>query len=254
MSLGTHTRAADGGTRGMASSATRFRQRALDRRRRPWRRVLGVLAAVVVVAGLVWVLGWSTLLGVRGVEVVGVGEAETEAVAALVEVPDGTPLARVDTDEVAERVRGRVTVAEVSVRRSWPGTLVVDVVARTPAIVVQNPQGQLEVVDATGVAFGTVKKAPAGVPVVTAVGSEGTSREAFQAALALLGQLPPALAADVSAVRVSSADLVTFTLGKRTVVWGGGSDGQRKVAILEALLATKAKTIDVSAPDTPVTR
>ena len=55
-------------------------------------------------------------------------------------------------------------------------------------------------------------------------------------------------------MRVSSANLVTFTLGKRTVVWGGGEESVRKVAILEALLPTKAKVIDVSAPDTPVTR
>ena len=73
-------------------------------------------------------------------------------------------------------------------------------------------------------------------------------------ALALLDALPEDLARQVSAVRVSSANLVTFTLGKRTVVWGGGEESVRKVAILEALLPTKAKVIDVSAPDTPVTR
>ena len=53
---------------------------------------------------------------------------------------------------------------------------------------------------------------------------------------------------------MSSADLVTFTLGSRTVVWGSGEESTRKVAILRALLRTKAKVIDVSAPDTPVTR
>jgi cell division protein FtsQ len=38
------------------------------------------------------------------------------------------------------------------------------------------------------------------------------------------------------------------------VVWGGGEDSERKVAILTVLLRTPAKVIDVSAPDTPVTR
>ena len=253
MSLGTNT-SSSRDTRGVASSATRFRERALARRRRPWRRVLVALTAVGVVAALVWLFGWSTVLGVRKVEVMGMEGAQAKAVAALVQVPDGTPLARVDTGAVAERVRGERRVAEVSVRRSWPGTLVVDVVARTPAIVVRNPQGQLEVVDATGVSFAVVKKAPAGVPVVTALGAQGTSRGALKAALALLDELPPELASDVSAVRVSSATLITFTLGARTIVWGGGEEAARKVEILRALLATDAKTIDVSAPDTPVTR
>ena len=72
--------------------------------------------------------------------------------------------------------------------------------------------------------------------------------------LALLDALPADLASGVSGIRVSSANLITFTLGKRSVVWGSGEDSGRKVAILTALLRTPAKVIDVSAPDTPVTR
>ena len=155
---------------------------------------------------------------------------------------------------MAARVRERITVAEVSVRRAWPSTLAVDIVLRTPAIVVRNPQGQLEVADAEGVSFGVVKAAPKGVPVVKAVGAKGATREALQSALALLNALPSDLSSQVSGITVSSANLVTFTLGKRTVVWGSGADSERKVAILTALLPTKAKVIDVSAPETPVTR
>ena len=237
-----------------SSSAARFRERELANRRRPWRRAFAVLVAVTVVAVLVWVLGWSSILGVSKVEVSGATGAEASAVAELVDVPIGTPLARVDTDAAAARVRERITVAEVSVRRAWPSTLAVDIVLRTPAIVVRNPQGQLEVVDAEGVSFGVVKAAPKGVPVVTAVGAKGATREALQSALALLNALPSDLSSQVSGITVSSANLVTFTLGKRTVVWGSGADSERKVAILTALLPTKAKVIDVSAPETPVTR
>ena len=91
--------------------------------------------------------------------------------------------------------------------------------------------------------------------MVTATGAEGTTREALQSSLALLERpAAPTWPAQVSGIKVSSANLVTFTLGTRTVVWGGGEDSARKVAILTALLPTKAKVIDVSAPDTPVTR
>ena len=237
-----------------SSSAARFRERELANRRRPWRRAFAGLVAATVVAVLVWVLGWSSILGVSKVEVSGATGAEASAVAELVDVPIGTPLARVDTDAAAARVRERITVAEVSVRRAWPSTLAVDIVLRTPAIVVRNPQGQLEVVDAEGVSFGVVKAAPKGVPVVKAVGAKGATREALQSALALLNALPSDLSSQVSGITVSSANLVTFTLGKRTVVWGSGADSERKVAILTALLPTKAKVIDVSAPETPVTR
>ncbi|WP_299442333.1 cell division protein FtsQ/DivIB [uncultured Phycicoccus sp.] len=239
---------------GLASSATRFRDRALEHRRRPWRRALGATVAVATVAGVVWVGGWTDVLGVHDVEVTGVSGGEAAAVAELVAVPTGTPLVRVDTEAVEAAVRARVTVAEVSVRRAWPRTLEVDVVPRTAAIVLKNPQGRLQVVDATGVAFGTVKKAPKGVPVVTAAGAEATTPQALTAALAFLEALPDDLERRVTSVTVSSANLVTFTIGSRTVVWGGADSGDLKVRVLRALLTTKAKVIDVSAPETPVTR
>ena len=252
MSLGTTRRGP--GAHDAAAEANRFRERALSARRRSWRRWLAWLAGAGLLALVAWVVGWSPLLGVDDVEVSGVTGAEQRAVAELVRVPVGTPLARVDTGAVVDRVRTRITVAEVSVRRSWPGTLAVDVVPRTAALVVKNPQGRLEVVDPEGISFAVVRTAPKGVPVVTATGAKGMTPEALQSSLALLEALPADLAAKVTSLKVSSADLVTFTLGKRTVVWGSGEASERKVEILRALLRTKAKVIDVSAPDTPVTR
>ena len=243
-----------GGTPEAAAEANRFRERALSNRRRSWRRVLTWLAAVGLVVLVAWAVGWSALLGVDDVEVSGVTGADQAAVAELVRVPTGTPLARVDTDAVADRVRTRITVAEVSVRRSWPGTLSVDVVPRTAALVVKNPQGRLEVVDPEGISFAVVRTAPKGVPVATATGPKGMTPEALQSSLALLDALPADVSRRVTALTVSSADLVTFSLGSRTVVWGSGEESVRKVEIMRALLRTKAKVIDVSAPDTPVTR
>lgn len=252
MSLGTTRRQV--GDHGAGSPADRFRERALSNRRRPWRRALLVVLAAATAAVLVWVVGWSAWLGVDDVDVTGVSGPEAAAVARLVQVPLGTPLARVDTDAVGARVRERVTIAEVSVRRSWPRTLTVEVVPRSAALVVRNPQGLLEVVDAEGVSFGTVRAVPKGVPVVTATGVEGTTKGALLSSLALLDALPAELAGQVSGIKVGSANLISFSLGSRTVHWGGGADSGRKVAILTALLGTKARVIDVSAPDTPVTR
>ena len=253
MSLGTTRPRVD--DHGVASSANRFRERALSHRRRPWRRALLVALAAAVVAGLVWVVGWSTWLGVDRVEVTGVTGAEAQAVARLVEVPVGTPLARVDTEVVGARVRERVTVAEVSVRRSWPGTLTVEVVPRSAALVVRNPQGRLEVVDAEGVTFGTVPRPrPRGCRWSPRPATRAPPRRRCGRRWRCSRRCRSDLSRSVSGIRVSSANLVTFTLGSRTVVWGGGEDSARKVAILTALLRTKAKVIDVSAPDTPVTR
>lgn len=240
--------------RRFAAADPRFQERALERRRRPWRRVLWTAGALLVVAALVWLTFWSPVLAVRSVQVSGVTGADRSAVVDLVGVPEGTPLARVDLDAVEQRVRTRRILAEVSVERGWPSTLVVRTVPRQPALVLKNPQGQLEVVDSTGISYDTVTAPPAGVPVVSAASTKGTTKEALEAALSVVSTLPPPLARQVSAIRVSTANLVSFTLGGVDVVWGGADEAERKLQILEALLPTKPAVIDVSAPDTPVTR
>lgn len=232
----------------------RFRERALRRRRQPWVRGGWTVVSLALVAFLVWLAFWSPLLAVRSIEVRGVTGADRTGIVDLVGVPLGTPLARVDLGAVEERVRGRRTIAEVSVERAWPATLRVRAVPRQPALVLKNPQGRLEVVDSTGLSYGTVTTAPAGVPVVTAASSKGTTKEALEAALSMVRTLPPDLASQVRSITVSTANLVSFTLGGVEVVWGGADEADRKLAILRALLPTKPKVIDVSAPDTPVTR
>lgn len=241
-------------TRGLPQADPRFRERALQRRRRPWLRGLWAALVLALVAALGWLAFWSPVLAVRAVEVTGVAGADRAAVARLVAVPTGTPLARVDLDEVEDRVRSRKTIAEVSVERGWPSTLRVRVVTRQAALVLRNPQGRLEVVDATGVAYDTVTAPPAGVPLVRAASSKGTTKEALEAALSMVRTLPPDLAGQVSSIEVSTANLVSFTLAGIEVVWGGADEADRKLAILRALLPTKPEVIDVSAPDTPVTR
>ena len=66
--------------------------------------------------------------------------------------------------------------------------------------------------------------------------------------------LPPGLQRQVAKVTVSSANLVTLRIGHTDVVWGGIDQPERKLAIMTALLKGRPMVIDVSAPDTPVTR
>ena len=239
---------------GMDRSRARFERRAAAVRRRP-RTLLAVVAAVVLVAGvLVWLVGFSSALPTRTVTVTGLADAaEQQAVAEAAAVPVGTPLARVDTGGAVERVARIPTIASVSVNRSWPTTVVVSVQRKVPVLGVKNPQGQLQVVDASGVPFETVTALPPGVAQVNAA-SDAPDPAGVQAAISVLQLLSPERRAEVSGVTVTSADLVTLQLGKVSVVWGGLADGPKKLAILEVLLKTNPAVVDVSAPDTPITR
>ena len=240
--------------RATTGTRQRFAERARRARRRPWR--LAAIAAVllVVIGALFWVVALSPLLAVRTVAISGLTEpGERAAALAVADIPIGTPVARVDTGGAAARVRAIATVARVAVIRSWPNTVSIEVTRRVAVLAVMNPQGQLQVVDATGDAFQSVSAAPAGIPTVNASSASPDPRGLI-AAIGVLAILPADLRGSVSEVTVSSADLVTLKVGAVTVVWGGSSDGPKKLAILRVLLGTKAGTIDVSAPDTPVTR
>ena len=242
------------GPGGLATSRDRFQLRAQEARRRPWRLAGYAAGGLLLAVLLVWLVAFSPVLAVRTVEVVGVPASQAATVRRLAAVPSGQPLARVDGDAVAERVAELATVADVSIERSWPSTLVIHASPREPFLVVKNPQGQLKVVDESGLAYAEVSSAPKGIPVVNAASQGALSREALATAVTVLRVLPEALQRRVSNVTVSSADLVTLKIGRTTVVWGGVGEPERKLAIVTALLKGGPKVVDVSAPDTPVTR
>jgi cell division protein FtsQ len=243
---------------GLASSRSRFERRAAAARRRP-RLVAGIVAAVLLLGGLLAWLGWSSsLLTATRIEVRGVSAAAAAEVRAVADVPLGVPLMRVDTDAVAQRLLADKAWSGVSVNRTVPDTIEITVTPRVAVLAVRNPRGEVDVVDREGFAFRTADRPPAGVPLVSS-GAAQVTRAGVDAAVAALGSLDASLRDDVSGVSVSSADQVSFTVaagkGKRkTVIWGGADAGERKAALVTLLLREPGSTIDVSVPSSPVTR
>jgi cell division protein FtsQ len=88
------------------------------------------------------------------------------------------------------------------------------------------------------------------------VGADAASlgQDRVNAVVETLAALPPAVRAKVTEMAAPSAEAVTLTLKDGVhIVWGGAQDGRRKAEVLSALMHTKAKLYDVSAPDAPVT-
>lgn len=214
--------------------------------------VLAVGAAVV--AGATWAVGWSPLLDIRTVEIVGTHRVTEEDIRAVAAVPVGSPLARLDTEGVRQRVGAVRQVTDVSVVRRWPHTVRIVVAERQPAVAV--PDGVWFVlVDGEGVAFDTVSETPAGVPLVVGAtaGSLGPAR--VTAVVEVLAALPAEIRRRATEVSVGTVDSVTVTLDEGVrVVWGSGEDGARKAAVLTALMRTQASVYDVTSPDAPTTR
>lgn len=212
---------------------------------------------MLVAAAVVWVGWFSTLVTVKRVDVQGVPAAQAAAVRRAAAVPMHVPLMRVDTAEVRRRLEADRTLRDIRISRRLPDTIVIQGNPRVAVLAVRNPKGEVEVVDAEGVVFRTVSSPPRGVPLVTA-GSELVTPSGLRAALQALGALTPALRSAVSGVTVTAADHVTFSLtvgsGTRTVIWGGLGDASVKARLVEILSKEPGETIDVSVPESPVTR
>jgi len=235
-------------TDAVPSSARRFMARARQRRLRaalPWAVAAGVLA---VAGALTWMVYGTSVLGVRHVKVVGVQLIAPLQVEEAAAIPPDQPLARVDLDAVRARVRGIPAVDRVTVKRGWPSTLVVEVVERTPVAAVPTAPGRLTLIDASGVPYREVARAPDGLPLVR-TSTPGPSDLNTRSALKVLGALSPELREQLVAISVAAPAQIKLELSKsRTVVWGDDTESDTKSQVATALLKKASKEIDVSAP------
>jgi cell division protein FtsQ len=235
-------------TDAVPSSVRRFMARARQRRLRaalPW----AVGAGVVGVAGvLVWMVFGTSLLGVRHVRVDGTEWLTPPQVEQAAAVPMKEPLARVDLDAIRARVEALSAVDRATVSRSWPATVVVHVVERTPVAAVPA-DNQFTLIDDEGVAYRTVPKRPAGLPLAR-LAAPGPGDVNTRAALTVLASLTTELREQLVAISVEAPARIKLVLrGDRTVIWGDDTASRTKAQVATALLQRKGDTIDVSAPD-----
>lgn len=221
-----------------------------DRRRR-WLHwlVAALVAAVLAAAG--WVVGFSPLLAATTVTVTGADLLTRHDVLAAAAVPIGTPLVRIDTAAVAERVAGLPPVADVTVTRSWPDTIRIAVAERTPRLAIPAGGGYL-LADATGVVFEAARSAPSGLVVVDA---DPADQQVLVDVGTVFSSLSPQTQALVSRLAAPSTDGIELRLrdGSR-VIWGSAEDSALKSEVLDALLPLGGTEFNVSAPAFPTRR
>lgn len=227
-------------------------------RRRQWRRRLGAARryiwaalAVAVLALATYAVVWSPWLATDRVEVEGTTTVAADVVVDAAAVPPGTPLVRVDLDEVDDRVSAIRAVADVAVHRSWPRTITITVTEREPVAALRR-DGAWWVIDKDGVLFRKVVR-PA--PTLTVVDlDEAAGREALREVASVVTALPIHIRTDMLSVQASSMDSIHLLLrGGDEVVWGNADSSERKAAVLAQLRKQPAAVYDVSVPELPTT-
>jgi len=230
----------------------RFARRQWARRWLAWRVVLAVVLALAAVVGGIWLVFFSSVLAVDGVEVQGnrlLSESEVREAAAA---PLGEPLARTDLEAIAARIEGLSAVASVEVTRAWPDKVLVEIVERE-AVAVIDDDGRLRGMDAEGVVFREFKTLPTTLPRLKI--APDTRGEAMAEGAAVVGVLPAHIVSKIDFVDVVTVDEITLHLRDgRTVVWGSADESEQKARVLDALLRHRFDVYDVSVPGQPTTR
>ena len=233
----------------VATTRKKFLRRQRARRWLVWRRVLLVLVAVGLVAGLVWSVFFSSFLSVKGAEVAGADVLDVSEVESAAAVPLGVPLATVDLTAIEARVEQLAAVRSAEASRAWPDQVRIEVTEREAVAVVAWEQ-QWRGLDETGVLFRTYPEQPIGLPLVTM--SSTTQVDALAEAAAVVEALPDPILGKVEHLEVSSIDRITLVLTDgATVNWGSADESADKAAVLQVLLRRDARVYDVTAPGRP---
>ena len=219
--------------------------------RRSARRVAVGAGAIGLIAVLVWVVVFSSVLGAKRVAVHGAHAVPVNRIVSAADVPHGRPLLRLDTGGIARRVEALPDVAAVSVHVSYPSTVVITVTERV-AVGYLDDGGKAILIDKSGRQFRTVAAAPSALPRFDVPAGDTATGQAIAT---VAGALTPALLGRLTSIGASDSSAITLRLRDgRTVRWGSAERSADKALVLPALLARAGTTFDVSNPDVVTAR
>jgi len=202
---------------------------------------------VALLAGLTYVLGYSTLFTVSSIEVIGSTRPLNTGIV------KGQKLARVEPRAIETQLGKLDWVKSADVSRNWiNGKVVVELTSRVPIAIFEN-----QVIDSTAASFVPQGKRPEGLIQIQAAEIEDAKR-----AVSFLTQLPDELKSSLMVVKVRSTGalvLITKNNGKDIEIrWGNDSDNELKLKVYRALIAlpenADIKRVDVSAPHAPIVK
>jgi len=218
-----------------------------SRRGRLW-LVVGLV--LVLLAAAAWAVGFSSVFGVRSVTVKGNHLVSAKQVRQVAAVVRGEPLARLDKQAIERRVEQLPAVRQVKVATSFPSTVTITVIERTP-VGFRRSGGASVLVDAENVEFRTLPSAPPGLPQM----QDGANSSLNAVAVDVAASLPDNLRKQVALVLAPSSQSVTLQLvDGRTFVWGGAERAGEKVRLMQALLTQPGTYFDLSDPNSVISR
>lgn len=227
-----------------------LRRRRWLKSRGPW--VGGIVGALVLGAIAIWLLYFSSAFAVKHVVVDGVSGGSIALVENAADAPMNSPLIDANLAQIRKRVEALAWVESATVARSWPQTVKIDVVPRTPVAMVKRDCAAPMNIDASGALFVNQSVQRRGVPSITVPCNVDSST--LKAAAEAAGALPPAILKQVTVITVKTMDSITLDMTRgRQVFWGDASNSAEKSQVAVTLLRKGFHVINVSIPSIPTT-
>ena len=210
--------------------------------------------AILLTAGLAYLLGWSNVLTIKEISYKGAPTKSSEAVVKnLTDLKVGQRLARIETRKVEARLQTLPWIESADLSRNWlSGKILVEVKPRVP---IATFNGQL--IDASGKRFELPGGFKSKLPSVFA-----RDTKSGLAAIKLFTKLPSEFSTRTSAFTAASPENINFkiTEGKRSlmVIWGSDIEIDLKLKVYKALVAlpenSRIKKIDLTEPRSPIVK
>jgi cell division protein FtsQ len=221
------------------------------------RRLLALVAAaaLIVAAGLV-AATYTPLFAADAIRVRGAHHLTKAEILRASGLERGVNVFHLDADAIEARIEREPWVAEATLTKELPGTLVVTIRERVPVAVVNDGSVERLVADDGGLlGIG----APSNLPrIVADEGATTTDAAAVRSAADVVAAMRPDVRRQVAFVRLLRGGDVALELRSGiTVVYGSPDDATSKAQALTAMLRYAERTgerytsIDVSVPTAP---
>ena len=255
--------AAHGNPGAMTKRQERERKRRAQLLTRLKRVALVVVAAIAVVV-LVSAVRNATVFRISAVEVTGTTQLDESAVREAAAIPDDATIFTVAESDVRNRLITDPWIADVELSRKVPSTLVIEIVERTPAVIVDTG-AEFWWVDAEGMVLGTASLETTaatvmvrGVPDFQPTPGQVTSAPALLNALKVVQGVSPELKSRIRSISAPSAlETAVITDGGVEVMLGEATLLQEKSALALSILAEEGERvvfIDVRSTERPISR
>lgn len=226
---------------------------------KPPKKTLAIATILILFGAGSYLLGWSSLLTVKQIEINGAPTLISEkTIAKSLNLSLGDKLARVDSRALANRLKANDWIESADISRNWiNGKVVIDLQPRTPVALYTAPGKPQVALDASGASFQLMGQAPAGLPKVSS-----SSVASGLIAIEVFTEMPKEFSEGIERLTAVSPTniLIDGKFSDRTmqIVWGDGEDLSLKIKVITALLELpenkSIRLIDVTAPHAPIVK